>query len=194
MYGNSALQKPQAIKSAAWIKKLRALICSRASASSSLTHEDREKLVLFSLIYLLAGSWAWLLRRWLSSLLLLTEIRAKKKKTTYVSENSRSLPLTSTACICSQWLIQACCEYVCFWLLLGGERYKWTAPNIQAHTVCHCMSYSDKKLRVEDGGAGRKSKKKPKGEDAWRPLGPRDPFAMVCVSARKSERMQLWVC
>uniref|UniRef100_A0A3P8V9Y4 Glycylpeptide N-tetradecanoyltransferase 1 n=2 Tax=Cynoglossus semilaevis TaxID=244447 RepID=A0A3P8V9Y4_CYNSE len=46
----------------------------------------------------------------------------------------------------------------------------------------------DKKLGVEDGGAGRKSKKKPKGEDAWRPLGPRDPFAMLDALPEKKQQ------
>lgn len=116
MYGNSALQKPQAIKSAAWIKKLRALICSRASASSSLTHEDREKLVLFSLIYLLAGSWAWLLRRWLSSLLLLTEIRAKKKKRLMCQKTAAVCPwLQRLAFVPNDWFRPAVsmCAFDC---------------------------------------------------------------------------------
>ncbi len=44
------------------------------------------------------------------------------------------------------------------------------------------MSFSDKKLTEDKSGSLQKSKKKQKKEDAWRKEGPRDPFAMVCVS------------
>lgn len=43
------------------------------------------------------------------------------------------------------------------------------------------MSFSEEKLTEDDGGSVKKSKKKQKKQDAWRPEGPRDPFAMVCV-------------
>uniref|UniRef100_A0A665WBW5 Glycylpeptide N-tetradecanoyltransferase n=1 Tax=Echeneis naucrates TaxID=173247 RepID=A0A665WBW5_ECHNA len=43
------------------------------------------------------------------------------------------------------------------------------------------MSFSDKKLTEVGGESLKKSKKKQKKDDAWRPEGPRDPFAMVCV-------------
>ncbi|XP_061564323.1 glycylpeptide N-tetradecanoyltransferase 2-like isoform X1 [Cololabis saira] len=41
------------------------------------------------------------------------------------------------------------------------------------------MSSSDKKLTDGENGSLKKGKKKQKGEDAWRPEGPRDPFAML---------------
>lgn len=42
------------------------------------------------------------------------------------------------------------------------------------------MSFSDEKLPDDKNSSFKKSKKKKKGDDAWRPQGPRDPFAMVC--------------
>ncbi|KAG7227899.1 hypothetical protein INR49_013693 [Caranx melampygus] len=39
----------------------------------------------------------------------------------------------------------------------------------------------EKNLTEDDGGSVKKSKKKQKKEDAWRPEGPRDPFAMSSV-------------
>lgn len=42
------------------------------------------------------------------------------------------------------------------------------------------MSFSDEKLADDKNGSLKKGKKKKKGDDAWRPQGPRDPFAMVC--------------
>lgn len=44
------------------------------------------------------------------------------------------------------------------------------------------MSFSEEKLTDGESGSLKKSKKKQKKKDAWRPEGPRDPFAMVCVS------------
>ncbi|XP_069011423.1 glycylpeptide N-tetradecanoyltransferase 1-like [Embiotoca jacksoni] len=41
------------------------------------------------------------------------------------------------------------------------------------------MSFSDKKLTDDDSSSLKKSKKKQKKEYAWRPEGPRDPFAML---------------
>lgn len=46
------------------------------------------------------------------------------------------------------------------------------------------MSFSDKTPTAAEGGSPKKSKKKLKKEDAWRPEGPRDPFVMVCVLVR----------
>ena len=43
------------------------------------------------------------------------------------------------------------------------------------------MSFRDKKLTEGESGSLKRSKKKQKKEDAWRPEGPRDPIAMVCV-------------
>lgn len=42
------------------------------------------------------------------------------------------------------------------------------------------MCFSDSKLTEDKSGSLKKSKKKQKKEDAWRPEGHRDPFAMVC--------------
>lgn len=42
------------------------------------------------------------------------------------------------------------------------------------------MCFSDSKLTEDKSGSLKKSKKKQKKEDAWRPEGRRDPFAMVC--------------
>lgn len=41
------------------------------------------------------------------------------------------------------------------------------------------MSSGDVKLT--DDESLKKSKKRQKKEDAWRPEGPRDPFALVCI-------------
>jgi len=43
------------------------------------------------------------------------------------------------------------------------------------------MYFSGKNLRDGESGSLKKSKKKQKGEVAWKPEGPKDPFAMVCV-------------
>ncbi|XP_070783564.1 glycylpeptide N-tetradecanoyltransferase 1-like [Enoplosus armatus] len=44
---------------------------------------------------------------------------------------------------------------------------------------CLKMSLSDKKLAEDESGSLKRSKKKQKKDDAWRPEGPRDPFAML---------------
>lgn len=41
------------------------------------------------------------------------------------------------------------------------------------------MSFRDEDLTDGGNGSLKKSKKKLKGESAWRPEGPRDPFALV---------------
>lgn len=63
------------------------------------------------------------------------------------------------------------------------ELNEFTFLQIQKYkeTVCK-MCFSEQKLTDGEGGSVKKSKKKQKQKDAWRPEGPRDPFAMVCVS------------
>ncbi|XP_041819075.1 glycylpeptide N-tetradecanoyltransferase 2-like isoform X2 [Chelmon rostratus] len=41
------------------------------------------------------------------------------------------------------------------------------------------MCFSDKKLTEDESGSPKRSKKKQKKEDAWRPKGTKDPFAML---------------
>ncbi|XP_071318718.1 glycylpeptide N-tetradecanoyltransferase 1-like [Trachinotus anak] len=49
----------------------------------------------------------------------------------------------------------------------------------------------DKKLAEDDGGSLKKSKKKQKKEGAWRPEGPRDPFAMLdSLPEKKQQEIQ----
>ncbi|XP_041829594.1 glycylpeptide N-tetradecanoyltransferase 2-like [Melanotaenia boesemani] len=56
------------------------------------------------------------------------------------------------------------------------------------------MSSSDEKLRDEESGSLTKSKKNQKGgkgEDAWRPKGPKDPFAMLdSLPEKKQQEIQ----
>ncbi|XP_034050638.1 glycylpeptide N-tetradecanoyltransferase 2-like [Thalassophryne amazonica] len=49
------------------------------------------------------------------------------------------------------------------------------------------MSSSDKMLREDDAGIVKKSKKKQKKEDTWRPESQRDPFAMVNILPEKMQ-------
>ncbi|XP_039991510.1 glycylpeptide N-tetradecanoyltransferase 1-like isoform X2 [Xiphias gladius] len=52
-------------------------------------------------------------------------------------------------------------------------------------------SNSDKKLTEDDGGSLKKSKKKQKKGDAWRPEGPKDPFAMLdSLPEKKQQEIQ----
>ncbi|KAM7370801.1 hypothetical protein PAMP_010321 [Pampus punctatissimus] len=53
------------------------------------------------------------------------------------------------------------------------------------------MSFSDKKLDEDNGGSVKKSKKKQKKQDTWRPEGPRDPFAMLdSLPEKKQQEIQ----
>lgn len=45
--------------------------------------------------------------------------------------------------------------------------------------MCIKISFSDKKLTEGESDRPKKSKKKQKKEDVWRPVGPKDPVAMV---------------
>lgn len=49
------------------------------------------------------------------------------------------------------------------------------------------MVFRDKAPTDGESGGLKKSKKKQKRENAWRPEGPRDPFAMVSDSTDKSK-------
>lgn len=58
---------------------------------------------------------------------------------------------------------------------------------------CQCtnMSCSDKTLTEGDGGSLKRSKKRQKKEDAWRPAGPRDPFVMLdSLPEKKQQEIQ----
>ncbi|XP_028287372.1 glycylpeptide N-tetradecanoyltransferase 1-like [Parambassis ranga] len=53
------------------------------------------------------------------------------------------------------------------------------------------MSGIDKKLTDKESGSLTKGKKKQKKEDAWRPVGPRDPFAMLdSLPEKKQQEIQ----
>ncbi|KAM6897016.1 glycylpeptide N-tetradecanoyltransferase 2-like [Xenentodon cancila] len=53
------------------------------------------------------------------------------------------------------------------------------------------MSFSDTNLTDGENGSLKKNKKKQKGEDAWRPEGPRDPFAMLdSLPEKKQQEIQ----
>uniref|UniRef100_A0A3B4G2S0 Glycylpeptide N-tetradecanoyltransferase n=1 Tax=Pundamilia nyererei TaxID=303518 RepID=A0A3B4G2S0_9CICH len=53
------------------------------------------------------------------------------------------------------------------------------------------MSFSDEKLPDDKNSSFKKSKKKKKGDDAWRPQGPRDPFAMLdALPENKQQEIQ----
>lgn len=58
------------------------------------------------------------------------------------------------------------------------------------------MSSSDKELTEDERLKG--GKKKQKKEDAWKPEGPKDPFALVCifssVSAYSVRSCTMYVC
>uniref|UniRef100_A0A8C9XIF0 Glycylpeptide N-tetradecanoyltransferase n=2 Tax=Sander lucioperca TaxID=283035 RepID=A0A8C9XIF0_SANLU len=60
--------------------------------------------------------------------------------------------------------------------------------NILYKNVCMEMSFSDKKLTEVESLKGRK--KKQKKEDAWKPEGPMDPFAMVCLDSLPETKQQ----
>ncbi|XP_044034402.1 glycylpeptide N-tetradecanoyltransferase 1-like isoform X2 [Siniperca chuatsi] len=53
------------------------------------------------------------------------------------------------------------------------------------------MSFSHKKLTEDESDSLKRSKKKQKKDDAWRPKGPRDPFAMLdSLPEKKQQEIQ----
>ncbi|XP_038590952.1 glycylpeptide N-tetradecanoyltransferase 1-like isoform X2 [Micropterus salmoides] len=62
--------------------------------------------------------------------------------------------------------------------------------NIQERQ-CMKMSFSNKKLEEDASGSHKRSKKKQKKDDAWRPEGPRDPFAVLdSLPEKKQQEIQ----